>query len=134
MKSGEPVVRNFAEGERCVLLGGRETAVRLTPAAERALAAQREPLDVEMELLFSCLVAKRLVFRATPSPDVAARASLTERMTLSYRAVYSEVCGTEPGTTRPHIETLSVPHPEHYVPKWLALDYGASGWSGEFGY
>jgi hypothetical protein len=115
-----------------LVLDGRPLELRLTPAARRALAVQSEPLDVEMELLFSCFVAKRLAFRSEPDPQVAARTRLTGPVTVSYRVMLTRTCDTvaEP----PRNETLPVERPQPYAPKWLALDYARGQWRGEFGY
>ena len=43
--------------------------VRLTAGAERALAVHRTPLLVELELLFSCLIRKRVRFPVAPHAD-----------------------------------------------------------------
>ena len=116
----------------CLDLDGRPLELRLTPAARRALAAQHEPLDVEMELLFSCYVAKRMAFRDAPDPQVVARARLTGPVTVSYRVMLARTCET--ATQSPRRETLPVERPQRYAPKWLALDYGGGQWRGEFGY
>ena len=115
-----------------LVLDGRPLELRLTSAARRALAAQREPLDVEMELLFSCFIAKRMAFRAVPDPQVVARARLTGPVTVSYRVMLTRTCDTS--TEPPRNETLPVERPQPYAPKWLALDYAGGQWRGEFGY
>jgi hypothetical protein len=115
-----------------LVLNGRPLELRLTSAARRALSARREPLDVEMMLLFSCLVAKRLAFRDVPDPDVVARTSLTGPVTVSYRVMLIRTC--ESASRPPTTETLPIEQPQRYVPKWLALDYAGGQWRGEFGY
>ncbi|MDH3513645.1 MAG: hypothetical protein OEM83_02105 [Gammaproteobacteria bacterium] len=115
-----------------IVLGDRPLELRLTPAARRALAARHEPLDVEMELLFSCFVAKRMAFRDVPDPQVVARARLSGPVTVSYRVMLTRTCET--ASEPPRHETLPVECPQPYAPKWLALDYAAGQWRGEFGY
>ncbi|HDO33804.1 MAG TPA: hypothetical protein ENH08_01635, partial [Chromatiales bacterium] len=52
-------------------LGGRPLRVEVSRAAQRALAARRTPLLVEMELYFSCLIRKAVRFRDQgDEPDV----------------------------------------------------------------
>lgn len=115
-----------------LVLDGRPLELRLTSAARRALAARREPLDVEMELLFSCFIAKRMAFRDVPDPRVVARARLTGPVTVSYRVMLARTCDT--GSEPPRHETLPVERPQPYAPKWLAIDYAGGQWRGEFGY
>ena len=43
--------------------------VQLTAGAERALAVHPAPLLVELELLFSCLIRKRVRFPIAPHAD-----------------------------------------------------------------
>jgi hypothetical protein len=69
-----------------VVLGGLALDLRLTRRAERALREQREPLELEMELYFSCLLRKRVYFLSMP-PDAVARAALTPNVAMSFRAV-----------------------------------------------
>lgn len=45
-----------------ILLHDKALEIRLTAAAQHALALRETPLVVEMELLFSCLLRKRVHF------------------------------------------------------------------------
>lgn len=117
-----------------ITLNGRSLALRLSAAARRALAARTMPLDIEMELLFSCFVAKQLSFRDTASTEVAARSQLTDVVSVSYRVMLTRTCDSNMRTRRPDRETLPVAQPQRYVPKWLSLDFSQGAWRGEFGY
>ena len=119
-----------------VQLHRREVRVELTPAAQRAAAALPAPLLVEMELFFSCLVRKRVLFR--PLQDAAIereRAAIGARLWLGFHPVVSEQCTiADLGTAAPPLKTMPVTRPAAYIPHWLRLDYRKGQWSGEFGY
>lgn len=117
-----------------LMLDDHPLELQLTPAARRALVERRERLDVEMKLLFSCFVAKRLAFRAEPDARVAARAHLVGPVTVSYRVMLARTCESVSCDEPPRHETLPVERPQRYAPKWLALDYRGGEWHGDFGY
>ena len=50
-------------------LHGRRLALHLTRRAQEALGRRRRPLYVDMELLFSCLVRKRVLFHDAPAGE-----------------------------------------------------------------
>lgn len=115
-----------------LLLGGRPLELRLTRRAERALRAQREPLEIEMELYFSCLLRKRVYFLSVPR-DPVARAALTPNVSVSFRAVTTRACVVGDVAGRPDVERLPLERASAFVPRWLALDHRGE-WTGEFGY
>ena len=115
-------------------LGGRTLELRYTAAARHALRQRMEPLDIEMELLFSCFVAKRIAFRSVPDTGVAARSPLTGPVSVSYRVMLTRTCGTDSAERSPARETVPVQKPERYVPRWLSVDFARGAWRGEFGY
>jgi hypothetical protein len=115
-------------------LGDRTLELRLSPTAAWALREQRDRLDIEMELYFSCLVAKRVYFRSAGRPDVAARAQLTDSVSVSFRPVVTESCWVRDVDAAPEVEMLSMVRTAPFTPRWLALDYVHGCWSGRFGF
>src|SRR3569833_1026733 len=61
-----------------ITLHDKSLEIRLTAAAQKALARRDRPLVAEMELLFSCLLRKREYFGESPeqSTPVIARRSV----------------------------------------------------------
>lgn len=116
-----------------IRLGDRELELRLTPRARAALAALRAPLDIELELYFSCLLRKRVHFLAAPRRDVACRATLTDKVSVSFRPVMTRACAVQ-AVDVPQLEYLPLARPGAFTPKWLALDHRAGRWLGEFGF
>lgn len=113
-------------------LGSREVHLDLTSAAVAQLARETQPLDIEMELYFSCLVRKRVHFREQPHTDVAARTALSERVAVSFRPVVGRP-GAVCDVAEAPLDAIKLARPEVFTPKWLRLDYRGS-WRGEFGY
>jgi hypothetical protein len=105
--------------------------IRLTPAAQKALALRDTPLVAEMELLFSCLHRKRVHFggsaeQATPVDD---------RLAVRFRAIMTRRCSVaETGGESPPSESFPLENQRPYVPNWLAIDYRRGAWVGDFGY
>lgn len=117
-----------------VRLGERDVQLRLSDRARTQLAREPAPLDIEMELYFSCLLRKRVYFRTAPRPDCAARASLSAQVSVSFRPVMTRGCSIGEVVGEPEVETLALVRTAAFTPKWLALDYARGAWSGEFGY
>ena len=119
-----------------VQLHGREVRVELTRAAQRAAADLQAPLLVEMELFFSCLVRKRVLFRPLQEGSADAdRVAMGDRLWLAFHPVVSEQCHiADLGDAAPPLKTMPVTKPSAYIPHWLRLDYRKGQWNGEFGY
>ncbi|BAU50294.1 hypothetical protein SVA_3760 [Sulfurifustis variabilis] len=115
-----------------LLLGGRTLDLRLTRRAERALRDQREALEIEMELYFSCFLRKRVYFLSAPR-DAVARGALTPNVNVSFRAVTTRACVVGDVEGRPDLERLPLKRAAAFMPRWISLDYRGR-WSGEFGY
>ncbi len=118
--------------ERQIQLLGRDLRVELSAAAVRALEARAVPLQVEMELYFSCLIRKRVLFDA---PQRGEAAWIGQGLSLSFRPVMSRggcsMSGTDPEGL---LVDLPTGEPQRFVPRWLKLDYRRGEWRGEFGY
>ena len=113
-------------------LGGRALELRLSAAAQRRLAAG-EPLVVEMELYFSCLIRKRVRFPAAPHAD-ATCVRADETLTVCFRPVMTRACAVETVEGSPELEAFPIQRREAFLPKWLELDWRGGDWSGDFGF
>lgn len=112
-----------------VELHGKRVRLSLSPAAERALAQRAGPLKVEMELYFSCLIRKRVLFDRE-SPDIA-YVRLSPNLEVAFRPVVSQGCVVK-DTYEPILATVRLS--KDIVPKWLRLDHRAGAWRGDFGF
>ncbi|MDA8381868.1 MAG: hypothetical protein M0037_02125 [Betaproteobacteria bacterium] len=114
-----------------VVMHGKTIELRLSAAASKALDRRNTPLRVEMELLFSCLIRKRVHFS-----DLGAQAAIpaSEQLFVHFRPVMTQVCsvhGTQGGAP---VKDFPIAKPAPYVPRWLAIDYRNGRWQGQFGY
>ncbi len=125
-------------GESWVRYLGRPLRLHLTRAAWRAVDALEAPLEVEMELYFSCLVRKQVRFHTGDRPPAGGRQfeplPLTERLSLSFRPVVTERCSVAEAGAAPPLTDLPAVRGEALVPRWLKLDFRSGTWVGEFGY
>ena len=111
---------------------GKPFRVSLSPSAERALRALGQPLLVEMELYFSCLIRKQLRIHTdrTPARDDT---PVAEKLFLRFRPVMSEACHASIHDGPPPLTDFPVAN-DGFSPRWLRLDYRSGEWRGEFGW
>lgn len=119
--------------EETVYFHERPVRVIRTERARQALEGRREPLAVDLELFFSCLLRERVRFPDPEGVDGAdAERTADGRILVRFRPVMSRHCSLEEGH---HLETFPLQRPEPFVPRWVRLDYHPRhGWQGEFGY
>jgi len=107
-----------------------------TGAAERRLAQLKKPLDVQMELLFSCLIRKRVLFRIPEGVTTYPMATGNERVNLCFRPVMTKVCPASDVDELPDLELEDFPvqRVEAFMPRWVRLDCRKGRWQGDFGW
>jgi hypothetical protein len=113
-------------------INGKTVQVHWSPAAARALAARSEPLFVELELYFSCLVKKFVHFRAPTTPRPVSW--VNDRLAIFFRPVTSTSCswetaaelGRQPETD---IDTAAV---RRIAPKRVEIDYRNGTWFADY--
>ncbi len=113
-----------------IILHGKSLEIRLTPAAKKALARRDAPLVAEMELLFSCLLRKRVYFGESTGQSVPVSAQLAVR----FKPIMTRRCSVAEGGATPPSTGFPLENPRPYVPNWLAIDYRRGQWVGDFGY
>lgn len=112
------------------MLEGREVHIHLTRAAQQALQARTAPLVAEMELYFSCLIRKRVLFKE----DGASATPVSEKLSLRFRPVAGQRCDLHALEGEQPLEDFPIVRRAPFVPHWLRLDYRKGAWVGEFGY
>ena len=120
-----------------ITLAGKNLEIRLSEAAQRALAERTIPLLAEMELLFSCLIRKRVRFSDLNKKDEMYResaVSASDRLCVRFRPVMTRVCAVADVAGSPLLDDFPIANPRPFVPRWLAIDYRRGEWRGEFGY
>jgi hypothetical protein len=113
-----------------ITLHDKSLEVRLTVAAQKALARRATPLVAEMELLFSCLLRKRVHFGESAEHTTP----VNERLAVRFTPIMTRRCSVAEGGAHPPSESFPLENPRPYVPNWLTIDYRRGEWVGDFGY
>jgi hypothetical protein len=109
---------------------GRPLTVEWTERAERELRRREEPLTAEMQLYFSCVVKKRVLFER---PADNGFALVNEKLSVAFHAVEASACDPiEFAQHYPERRRLESSAAARMHPRRLLLDYAAGGWRGEF--
>jgi hypothetical protein len=116
--------------EATVELYGRPVLVKWSEAAEKMMHSLAEPLLVEMELYFSCLIRKAVRFGQNAQAEKFASAS--PKLKIGFRPVMTKVCSVSEVEGEPPLEDFPIVKPEAFVPKRLVIDYKKGQWTGEF--
>ena len=116
-----------------ITLHGKSVRVELSPAAERALAERTTPLYAEVQLIFGCMIAKRVWFRDEPVKDAV---PVTSKLSVWFRpARYQKACSFDDidGGAEASDYPMMVAR-KRFVPDVLSVDYRAGKWVGSFTY
>jgi hypothetical protein len=109
---------------------GKKVLVEWSTSADKKLQDLSEPLLVEMELYFSCLIRKAVRFK---NNAYSANSSFAApRLLIGFRPVMTKVCRVSDVEGAPPLEDFPIVRPEAYVPKWISIDYRGGKWMGEF--
>lgn len=112
-------------------LNNKELLVEWTDRAQRQLDAISVPLIVEMQLYFSCVVKKRVLFHEQVDFDTA---TVNEQIKLAFRSIESDVCSPEVfARDFPEARELNAVS-DKMMPKRVSIDFKSGAWTGEFGY
>lgn len=111
-------------------VGDRLLDVELSSAASSRLARRDTPLLVELEILFSCLVRKRVNFRDLRDDDDAL--FINDKLSIVVRPVLFELCAKEDDASSPPVVDMPVVDVSRLIPHHLTIDFVAGEWSGSF--
>jgi hypothetical protein len=117
---------------KTIYIDDKPVRIEWTKSAYRRLMETSTSLIVDMELLFSCFVAKRVHF--TENATNYAHDSAMPEILVQFRSTVSSTCDLS-GTGGPisHVET-PLAGSVRFVPDWCRVDYVNGIWHGEFGY
>lgn len=102
-----------------------------TRRSERALARRKQPLAIQIELLFSCLLRKRMLFDV-PAIGTAV-ATNHPLIRVHFLPVTTRDCRLDQAD-HPPLETLPVTRGGFLAPRWVRLDNVDGEWLGDFGW
>lgn len=111
----------------------REQALLIswTERARRAMQANSPPLTVEMQLYFSCVVKKRVLFHLETEFESVV---VNERLRVTFRPVQSTSCDpVEFARNYPVEREFNSVAANKMHPKWLQIDYQHGRFVGDFG-
>jgi hypothetical protein len=85
-----------------------------------------------MQLYFSCVVKKRVVFHDQADFETLA---VNDRLQIAFRSIKSAKCDPlEFARNYPAGGVLDSPAAAKMIPSWLGLDFRQGQWQAEFGY
>lgn len=115
-----------------VQINDRNVSVEWSKAAARELAGRAQPLVVEQELYFSCLVKKFVHFHETAPNRLTT--SVTDKLAIFFRPVTSSACSFEVADRlgrQPEIE-LDTSNVRKIAPKRVTIDFVKGEWKGSY--
>jgi hypothetical protein len=116
-----------------LLLRGVPLTVSWTRRAERELARRSHPLLAEMQLYFTCVVKKRVVFHDAGQCEGIEGMAVTDRLHIAFRPVEANSCDpVEFAANFPVRREFESPAAVRMHPSGLHLDYRHGAWVGEF--
>jgi len=116
-----------------VRVNQREIEVKWTARAERELQQLEQGLVVELQLYFSCVVKKRILFHSGPGGSDTVR--VNNRLDLTFQPIASAVCDPREFAARfPPGKNLSTGKAARMVPRRVEIDFRKNSWEGQFYY
>jgi len=113
-----------------VQLANNTLVVEWTKRAERALSERAGPLYVDMQLYFSCVVQKRVLFHDSTDHDVMA---VNDHLSVMFRPVEAQSCDPQSfADNHPVRRELFSRSATRMRPRVLQIDYSDGDWSGNF--
>ena len=109
---------------------GNEVAVSYTSSADKALLSRSEPMIVEMQLYFSCVVMKRVLFHDSLGLETV---PVNDKLSVVFNTVESASCDpVQFAQNHPARRILDSEQALRMRPKTFMLDYKKNHWIGEF--
>jgi len=117
-------------------LHGKPVRIEITERAVRALASYSSPIIAEMQLYFSCLVRKQVLFSEFDAATVqhGLLTTVFPGLYLRFQAVTTAQCRISDVDGKPPLQAMPIKKPEQFVPSWLKIDFRKDQWRGEYGY
>ncbi len=108
----------------------KRVEVKWTRRADKALNSRRSSLTIEMQIYFSCVVKKRVLFH--DNPDLSA-VDINDKLRITSRTVQSGSCdAVEFAKNYPVKDELTTSGAKKMLPSLLCIDYVNEQWVGEF--
>jgi hypothetical protein len=125
--------RNPESCHSTLLFRGEPLTVSWTRRAGRQLARREQPLLAEMQLYFSCVVKKRVVFHELAADQELQWLPVNAQLQVAFRPVEANSCDPrEFAASFPVRRELDSRAAGQMHPAQLHLDFRAGQWCGEF--
>lgn len=122
--------------EGYVKIHGKAVKVSISAKACAQLARLSHPVRAEMELYFSCLIRKRVLF--TPLPENFQQAENTAEalpgLFISFNPVTTKECRIVDNPQGPLLKAMPIKEPARFVPDWIKIHHRSGQWTGEYGF
>ena len=108
--------------------------IKISSRASKALEQRKTPLIVEMELLFSCMIRKKLRFNEVCTSTDMDCVSVNDRLSVGFKPVMTKRCSMDDVKGPPPTTDFPIARKSKFIPHWLHIDFHKGQWQGEFGY
>lgn len=115
-----------------IAIDNRTVKIEISKRAEKALMQRDKQLFVEMELYFSCLIRKQVLFHDVQRQDNSVVAG--DKLSISFHPVMTSSCMIKDAAAEPEKSDFDIKRKDCFIPHWLKLDFKKGCWLGEFGY
>ncbi len=113
---------------RAIILNGKKLRVQWNRRAERALCNRREPLVIEMQLYFSRVVKKRVLFHDQADFETA---GVNDNIQIAFRPIQAAACDPEEfARNYPVGRVLNAPAATRMIPSKISIDFRKGRWQG----
>lgn len=109
----------------------KKLRISLTRSARKALTQRQAVLVAEMELLFSCIVRKRVYFG---EPDGKPFEQINEKLGIRFSPLVGSSCQVSGQKADLPVGAFPLTDAARFLPKWLIIDFRNGQWAGKFGY
>ncbi|OOZ43021.1 hypothetical protein [Solemya elarraichensis gill symbiont] len=114
---------------------GKQINLALSKRAIRQLQQREESLHVNMELLFSCLLRKRVLFSDERPSEADTSLGDVDKLALYFTPRMTKACHVSDLYGPPDSAAFPLQHTRRFLPGWLEIEYHPrDGWKGAFGY
>lgn len=109
---------------------GKKVAILYSKRAEKALKQRKHALIAELQLYFTCVVQKRVIFHEQTDIDTI---KVNEKLEIAYNTVQSDACGpAEFAEKHPVKKELNSKGATSMRPSSFKVDFKNGEWIGEF--
>ncbi|MDH3859053.1 MAG: hypothetical protein OEV07_13760 [Gammaproteobacteria bacterium] len=116
-----------------VRINQREVEISWTDRADRELQRRKQALVVELQLYFSCVVKKRVLFHQRAVEFDSIR--VNDKFEIAFQPIASAACDPrEFAANYPQGKNLSAGNAARMVPRAVEIDYRRNNWEGQFYY